>query len=361
MERTWLPRLWRRHRPSGRWPGDPLNDIDALFESSQSGMALLEGDRILRVNPAFAQLLGISVEDLRDSSFRPLLPPSMKFDPDRFARGDTLEGEVQLAASDGLRDVSLRVRRLAADHGRPLLIISAEDITDLRRSEQALRDHARRLRVLSRQVIDVQEQERRHLARELHDEIGQQLTMIRLGLERLQESVTSEAARSHLATTVGQVAVLTEQVRSLSLDLRPSMLDDLGLVAALRWYATRTARLAGLSLQLDLAEDFPRLEPDIETALFRIAQEAMNNSLKYAQASRLELGLRLERDSVRMDIADDGQGFDPAQRPSATGTGTGLLGMEERASLVGAYFEIRSAPGQGCRIQLSLPMPLRQS
>ena len=226
------------------------------------------------------------------------------------------------------------------------------DATDGRRGEAALRDYARRLRQLSRQVIEVQEEERRHLARELHDEIGQQLTILRLQLD----DARCEAG-GRLDDAVQTVAALTEQVRTLSLNLRPSMLDDLGLVAALRWYVSRAASVATFRVEVDIDEMLPRLPPDIETLYFRVAQEAITNVMRHAGASRLSVQLQRRGIFLKLEIIDDGRGFIAAR----AGTGAGLLGMHERASISGAALEIQSSPGEGTHLRLSLPFDFTNS
>ena len=361
MERMWFPRLWRRARPADHWPGRASDDIDILFEAGHCGMVLLEDGIIVRVNAAFADLLGCPRTRLLGRLFQSLLVEDIAAIRQVPPPGATVEGMATLQSCDGLTQprISLRMQRIEPVAGsQSLVFVSIEDVTHLQRSEQALRDHARRLRILARQVMEVQEQERRHLARELHDEIGQQLTMVRMGLERLRPAIGETESREVLDATVGHVVDLTAQVRSLSLDLRPSMLDDLGLAPALRWYATRTAKLADLVLDLQLDEEFPGLDAEVETFLFRIAQEAMNNLLKHSNARRLEVSLKLTADGVLLEVGDDGKGFavDDMSEAATSGNGAGLLGMRERAALIGAELQVQSEPGHGCTIRLQLPI-----
>src|SRR5690606_17910427 len=179
---------------------------------------------------------------------------------------------------------------------------AVRDVTDSRRGEAALRDYAWRLRELSRQIIAVQEEERRRLARELHDEIGQLLTILRLQLEKLRAGGVRD---DNLEGAVQSVTLLTQQVRSMSLDLRPSMLDDLGLVPTLRWYVQRAVAVADLELDLVIDDALPRLPPQVETLYFRIAQEAVTNTLRHAAATRLSVRLTLERGVLVLEVADD--------------------------------------------------------
>ena len=156
-----------------------------------------------------------------------------------------------------------------------------KDITERKRSEEALRDYAERLQVLSRRVVEVQEEERRHLARELHDEIGQVLSAVSVNLHAVK-GASAASARPRLEECLDIVDRAIQQVRTLALDLRPSMLDDLGLAAALRWLADRQAQRAGLVAHFTAQSSGAPLPPDLATACYRVAQEALTNVVRHA-------------------------------------------------------------------------------
>jgi PAS domain S-box-containing protein len=212
-----------------------------------------------------------------------------------------------------------------------------------------------RLANLSRRLLDAQESERRHIARELHDEIGQALTVIKINLQAAQRSAVGEGV-AYLNDSLRTVEGALQQVRGLSLDLRPSLLDDLGLAPALRWYLDRQARQAGFRARLscNLQE---RLPPDVEIACFRLVQEALTNIMRHAAASKVQVELRRGAEDLQLLIRDDGQGFDPpdALDGAARGKSLGLLGMVERVQLLGGQLEIDSAPGQGTEIRVRFP------
>lgn len=219
---------------------------------------------------------------------------------------------------------------------------------DKRRSEEALRAAHRRLQVLSRRVLEVQEAERRSLARELHDEIGQALTAVKIHLQSLLLRPESLRHGPPIEEAVRVVDEALGKVRGLALELRPAQLDDLGLVAALRWFVDRQSRAAGFPIALE-ADTIPgRLDPTVETACFRIAQEAVTNALRHARARSIGVSLRWERGALELAVRDNGAGFDVGRARSGAGEPSlGLAGMEERATLAGGCFEVRSAPGQG--------------
>ena len=212
------------------------------------------------------------------------------------------------------------------------------------------------LRRLSQRLMEVQEIERRRLAFELHDEIGQSLTALKLNLE-LAHASTSGPAATRLLDGIQLADQVLKQVRGLSLDLRPSLLDDLGLSAALRWYVTQQAERAGIVAHVTMEIGEPRLPAPIETACFRVVQEAVTNVLRHAHASQVSVDVHASGDRIDLWVEDDGTGFDVAARQDIrAGRSLGLLSMEERVSLIAGELSIDSAPGRGTRIHVSCPL-----
>jgi signal transduction histidine kinase len=212
------------------------------------------------------------------------------------------------------------------------------------------------LQTFSRRLFEVQEEERRHLARELHDEIGQTLTAAKLNVQAAIANGGENLAR--LQDTIAMLDRLLGQVRKISLDLRPSMLDDLGLVPALRSLLDQQGRRASIEVRFS-AENMPKdLDPEIQTSCFRIAQEAITNAVRHAEATQIDVALRCERQNLRLLIRDDGIGFDVESTQGGT-TGLGLIGIKERATLLDGRSEIISAPDKGTMIEVSLPLTVR--
>ncbi len=209
---------------------------------------------------------------------------------------------------------------------------------------------------LTRQLLEVQENERRHLARELHDEVMQTLTALKLNLGAAAQAPTP--ATQQLEESVETVDDLVEQIRSLSLDLRPSMLDDLGLVAALEWYCQRQSRRLAIPISLSCAPVSSRRSPEIETTCFRIVQEALTNVAKHSQATHVWVSMEQQDSKLQITIRDNGIGFDAATRSmyADRGNGIGLRGMEERLRLVDGQLNISATPGHGTTIQACVPV-----
>lgn len=236
-----------------------------------------------------------------------------------------------------------------------------QDITEAKRAEERLQESNDKLQLLSRRLVESQETERRHIARELHDEVGQTLTVAEMNLQAAMRSSSAAPLTRRLKDSLQAVERVLEQVRDLSLNLRPSMLDDLGLEPALRWYTSRQAALSKVQaeFQADALEE--RLDPVIETACFRVAQEALTNVARHARARTVSVALRKQDGHLHLSVRDDGVGFNvSALRDQAVqGASLGLLSMEERATLVDGHFELKSSPGQGTEVHAFFPLKWR--
>ncbi len=219
---------------------------------------------------------------------------------------------------------------------------------------QSVRQQGEQIRALWARLAEVEDAERQRLAWELHDQVGQNMTVlgINLNLVRtyLPEDVT-EMARSRLDDSLVLVEEMVERIRCVMTDLRPPMLDDYGLVATLRWYGAQFASRTGIAITVRGEEPVPRLATPVENALFRIAQEVLTNVTKHAQATQVMVTVSVDGETVRLVIADDGVGFDPAQLTVPDGRrGWGLATMIERAEAVGGRCWVESRPQRGTRV-----------
>jgi signal transduction histidine kinase len=219
---------------------------------------------------------------------------------------------------------------------------------------EKVRAGQRQTEALSRRLLTMQEEERRRLAVELHDELGQVLTAVKINLCSL-DRVASTGWPAHLKDVIASVDGAMDRVRDLALDLRPSVLDDLGLSAALRWYVDRFSRTCRAQVQVSV-EGVPRLESRIETACFRIAQEALTNVARHSGARSAEVGLRVSAGRLEVAVVDDGIGLPvPAGPEPARTPGLGLASMRQRAQAVGGDLSVESSGG-GTRVVAALPL-----
>jgi signal transduction histidine kinase len=223
---------------------------------------------------------------------------------------------------------------------------------------QAAQETALRLQTTSNRLLKAQETERRSIARELHDEIGQTLTAVKINLQAVQRASDLSAQASILDESITVIERALQQVRNLSLDLHPSLLDDLGLVPALRWYMHRQAERAGFAVTVVADSLEAHLPPDLEIVCFRVVQEALTNVARHARAQHVLVELRQSDTQLELVIRDDGVGFDvpSALERAARGASLGLRGMEERVTLVGGQMEIESVLTHGTEIRARFPL-----
>jgi PAS domain S-box-containing protein len=345
----------------------------AIFQHALGAIFLWDDlGNLVDGNPSACELTGFSREELVTLHVFDLMPKADRRKLSVVLRDfrslGTMSGEGCLLRKDGqTRKVEYRAVSKILDglHLGVLRDITelrqatgiGEDITERKQSETSLRESTSRLHELSRRLVEVQEQERRHLARELHDEIGQVLSTIRLNLSSSLEGSIC-AARTQLEESVSIVDKAIQQVHDLSLDLRPSMIDDLGLIATLRWSAERQAQRADFKLNFVAESAGDSLPADLEIACYRIAQEALTNIVRHAYAQNVSFEFRQRHNEIAMMICDNGAGFEAVsvRQRIARGASFGVRGMQERAELLGGKFDITSSLGTGTTIQVKIPL-----
>lgn len=251
------------------------------------------------------------------------------------------------------------------EHMRQQLLANIEELAhwnetleyQVRERTKDLRQQQHLTQRLLRQVITAQEEERARLARELHDEIGQMLTAVKLSLERLSYSNPASLEQLERVKTLTDRALA--DLRRVITAMRPGVLDELGLVPALEWMSDHTLRPLGIKVSIEAVGLADRLPGEIATTLFRIAQEAMNNVAQHSQASQVTIHLGRDGEITTMSLADNGRGWNQTavSLRSFASRGLGLAGMRERALLVGGHLEVSSTPGQGTVVRVSVHLP----
>ena len=244
------------------------------------------------------------------------------------------------------------------ERGKPIkILVACVDITEQRHSESALRQAAQDLHGLTRRLVQAEEAERRRLARELHDRVGQSLSALNINLDIIsrESHALTPALRQRLDDSLGLVDNTLQSIENVMAELRPPLLDEYGLGAALGWHAEEFSRRTGV--QVAVADRDPagskNARPEAAVALFRIAQEALNNVLKHAKATNVRLEVSATDEELILDVQDDGQGFDPA---TARRGRWGMTTMRERAEAAGGQLHIASSPGEGTRIHARVPL-----
>jgi PAS domain S-box-containing protein len=264
------------------------------------------------------------------------------------------ELEYRMRAADGryvwLRDlVNVVVENDQPSHLRGVML----DVTLRKQAEEQTQIYSQRLQCLSRRLLEVQEQERRHLARELHDEISQVLTYLKLSLE-MGPRLEAHDVSKRLGEARVQIRELTTRIRDLSLRLRPTMLDDLGLIPALLWHFDRYTAQTQVRIRFEHRGLERRFAPELETAAYRIVQEALTNVARHAQTGEAKVRIWYHHHHLHVQVEDAGVGFD-MERLLGSGTSNGLSGMHERADLLGGRLTIETRHGAGTRVMADLP------
>ena len=331
-----------------------------LIDSNVQGVIFWnQQGEITEANDAFLRIVGYTRDDLAAGliSWAAMTPPEY-VQQDQLALAEiAATGVCTPIEKEYIRKDGTRVPILAGgaslgdntNEGVSFVL----DITTLKHAKNALLGAHQQQRALSRRLLKVQETERRKIARDLHDELGQILTAVKINLQTVQP-----AADGPLTQSVALVDRALQQTRSLTLALHPPLLDDLGLVPALRWLVDAQAQQAGCRITL-AAEALPkRPAPAVETACFRIAQEAVTNAQRHAQAHLIAVELLLVGDELHLTVRDDGIGFDlaAARTRALRGASLGVLGMEERVTLAGGRIGWASATGSGTTVRATFPL-----
>ncbi len=333
-----------------------------LFENAKDAIYVHDLDgNYLSINRAAEELSGYTREEIVGHNFVEFIAPEhVDFVRNTFCAKLAQQGEtsyeVDVITKDGRR-VPVEVSSRAIYENGQIVGVQgmARDITERKQAQDALQ-------MFSRQLIEAQEDERRRIARELHDQIGQILTAVKMNLYTVQQFCQGVEAVSYVKDNIEAVDEALGLVRDLSIELRPPVLDDLGLVTALRWYADRYANRTGLQVDLviGLADPNEGFSREIETACFRIVQEALTNVVRHASATHVTVQIKKDGNTLVLIVRDDGVGFDPTSlRKRAPGAATlGLVSMQERAHAAGGDIEIKSARGKGTEIRLRVSLEL---
>jgi len=338
---------------------------DAIIAETLDGI-------ILSWNQGAERMYGYTTEEIVGSPISRLIPPDH---PDelsgilhRLARGEHLDHyETTRVRKDGQRiDVSLTISPIRDASGNiTAASIIARDTTERNRGEEATRQSQQQLRALSAHLQTIREEERARIAREIHDELGQLLTGLKMELSLLEEWWRQGAPRG--ARTVDETAFQRmrnlvdgsmQTVRKIATELRPMILDNLGLSAAIEWQAEEFVKISGVPCEVSLPEEDISLAPDTSTAFFRILQESLTNIVRHAKASRVSVQLRSDNHITALQVQDNGVGI-PAHVVAGPAS-FGLLSMKERALMLGGTVDVVSAPGAGTKIVVRVPHAARE-
>lgn len=329
-----------------------------FVERMNEGAAVLGTKHtVLHCNGRFASFLGTRLQTVIGSSMQGLVWPEDRARMEtllRRAARQNCRGEIRLQSRNGAPlPVHLSLNPLRLETVKAVCLI-ASDLSAVKRAEQQLRASGEQLRSLAARLLSVREEERTRISREVHDELGQALTAVKLDLAWLASRLprTDNQMHERIVSTLHLADNTIRTVRRISTELRPGILD-LGLAAAVEWQVQEFQDRTGIRCQVRMATK-QMYSPDVSTTLFRILQEALTNIARHAAATRVEVVKERQWDRLALTVRDNGRGFDPAN-PSLSKS-LGLLGMRERAAMMGGGVKISSTPGNGTTVTAWVPL-----
>lgn len=330
-----------------------------LVEQAIDAIALYdENGQILDVNSGAEILLGYNRQELANMTLDQILTPEEKaLNPVRYdilKKGDSTVKYRKMIRKDG-SVVETEVRSQRLPDGRYLSVI--RDMSERIRTKQELENSYRAIRKLTAHLQNIREEERAHIAREIHDELGQQLTVLKMDVSWINKRINDSAddmTKDKMRELLSMLDDTVKTVRRISSELRPSLLDDLGLMAAMEWQLKEFEKRSGIKTQIESPDSDIKLSNHVKTALFRIFQESLTNVARHSKAKHVVVSLDVRPEMFTLSIEDDGQGFDKSQL--AEKKTLGILGMTERTTMIGGTYEIVSSPVSGTRVSVSVPV-----
>ena len=336
-----------------------------LVERISDGAATLDAEgTILYANSRFAELLGASLENFIGTSLQSHMPvPTRGALQHLIAQGlrNSTQGELSLGSLGGrTRLVRFVLHRLENSELHNVCVVATE-LTELVEANEALKSNEEALRQLSARLLRLQDEERRRIARDLHDITGQKLALQSITLSQVLKKEMAgldEESRRLLSECTALTKEVGEEIRTLSYLLHPPLLDELGLPSAVQWYVEGFERRTGIAVEVDISSVFQRLPPDIEVTLFRVIQESLANVHRYSGSAKVFVQLKSNKDEIKVQVADFGKGMPLAKENFSPGTGTplgvGIQSMKERMRQLGGTLNVTSTTNQGTQVTATL-------
>lgn len=329
-----------------------------LLEQAADGIVLsdLKG-KLIEVNESICQLTGYSRDELirlKSSDF--FFDKDLKTNPmryDELIQKGRILSERTMRKKDGTELIAEISSKIIFED---TILSIVRNVTERKKAERKIEETSHQLRMLSAYLQEIRENERKHIAREIHDELGQQLTVLKMDIAWLNKKLATEDSRiqQKMKDLLEMLDHTVKTVRRISSELRPSLLDDLGLIAAIEWQLNEFEKRSEIHTLLFAPEEDPDLSPTIKTELFRILQESLTNVGRHSGADQVKVTISIKDGIFNMEIADDGKGFDVNKlRQKKT---LGILGMRERAAMIGGTYSILTRPGHGVSVFVSVPV-----
>jgi two-component system NarL family sensor kinase len=338
--------------------------LGVLVETINEGAATLDAKgTVLYANARFAEFLNLRLEEFIGAPLHNHVPPSAKeklWDQIQQSLHEDTKDEINLTTSEGRpRLIQFSLSAVKGSDPQTICVVATE-LTELAQANEALRANEDMLRQLSGRLLQLQDDERRHIARDLHDITGQKLAFQSIVLSQLINAATDAATRSALAECQQLTNQVSEEIRTLSYLLHPPLLDELGLSSAVHWYTQGFEKRTGIHVDVDIPRDFLRLPAEVETALFRVIQESLTNVHRYADSPKAFIRVARVGDEVKLEIGDYGKGIRAdilkSSRDTVAPFGVGIQGMKERMRQLSGRLEVTSRPNKGTVVTATVPI-----
>jgi signal transduction histidine kinase/CheY-like chemotaxis protein len=360
-KRTRSKKIRGDERPGRDWNGHLESPLSSLMDSLAFGLAIAtHNGNILYMNSYFLEILGQPGRKMSSGSNLKSFVAAASWPPlqEAMLRGalEKTDGEIKVPSSDnGLR--TIRISFSPFLNAPETIKITATEVTDLTNAQTALKLSKDSMNSLSARVLELQDEERRRLARDLHDTVGQEIVVVLMTLDTIARTwdKPDPTARENLLEAVACLRKVESEIRTFSYLLHPPLLDDMGLASALSWYMDGFSKRSGISEQLSVPDNLPRLSLQAETALFRITQESLSNVIRHSKSKQAWVRIALEPHCLKLSVRDEGRGFDQTAYSGSGPSGVGIEGMRGRLRSLGGNLHLQSGSG-GTEVVASVPL-----
>ncbi len=338
------------------------DELRVLHEAAFEGIMIHEKGILLKANNQYYKMLGYEPHELLGKQVIPLtlIPESLDFQSRRTTPNGVTTYEIKGVRKDGSTFLMEVRGKLMEYQGRQVRGAAIMDITERKKVEEALRESETRLRFLSTRLFEAQDQERSRLSKELHDQLGHDLALLKSRLHSLEKQLEThqESLKKDCENTISSIENIIENVRRISRDLMPSILEDLGLFASLRCLVENFSKQHAIHITLDVEDIDYLFSRDVQVNLYRVFQETFTNISKHAAAQNITVQVKKEGNRISFMVKDDGKGFeiDKLINRKSHEKGVGLMAMKERMHMMEGTFEVDSLPGRGTTIKFVVPI-----
>jgi PAS domain S-box-containing protein len=338
------------------------DEMRVLHEAAFEGIMIHEKGILIKANDQYFKMFGYEPAELLGKRVIPLtvVPESLNFQSRRTTPNGVTTYEIKGLRKDGSTFL-MEVRGKLMDYqGRQVRGVAVMDITERKKVEEALRESEHMLRFLSTRLFEAQEQERSRLSKELHDQLGHDLVLLKSQVHSIEKQMREdqENLKKDCESVIAAIEQIIENVRRISRDLMPSILEDLGLFASLQWLVENFSKQYGIDITLDLEDIDHLFSREIQVNLYRVVQEAFTNIYKHAGAKNVFVEVKKEGGQIIFAVKDDGKGFElnKVMHRKYSEKGVGLMAMKERMLMIGGSLEVHSQPGSGSTIMFRVPI-----